>query len=144
MKTLIERLLSYQKPDGRFGDASLDYTASAIGPKHMALLWGNGRLLIGLLACHKRLADPRILEASRKLGDFILAVEKQCGPEVRKGSKDRARADSSASHSRSRAGRLSRVTGEKMSRGCSVRGAASWPTRHTAHTRILATLRGSD
>jgi DUF1680 family protein len=85
MKALIDRLLSYQKSDGRFGDASLEYTASAIGARHMALLWGNGRLMIGLLACYKRLADPRILGAARRLGDFILAVEKQCAePDVRK------------------------------------------------------------
>ena len=85
MKTLIGRLLSFQKPGGRFGDASLEFNSSSIGPKHMALLWGNGRLLIGLLACHKRLADPGILEAARQLGDFILAVEKQCEePQVRK------------------------------------------------------------
>jgi DUF1680 family protein len=85
LTALLDRLLSYQKPDGRFGDASLEFIPSDIGPRHMALLWGNGRLLIGLLACHRRLEDPRIFDAARRLGDFILAVEKQCSdPGVRR------------------------------------------------------------
>jgi hypothetical protein len=84
LKTVLDRLLLVQKPDGRFGDAALEFTPAAIGPRHMALLWGNGRLLIGLLACHRRLEDPRIFDAARRLGDFILAVEKQCSdPAVR-------------------------------------------------------------
>jgi DUF1680 family protein len=40
----------------------------------MPTLWGNGRLLLGLIAAHERFQDPRMLEAARKLGDFYVNV----------------------------------------------------------------------
>ena len=46
---LLPRLLAVGA-DGRFGREDLDFSAAAIRAEHMALLWGNGRLLTGLLA----------------------------------------------------------------------------------------------
>ena len=49
---LVVHLHEYQKQDGRFGSADLSYVPDEIGLDHMALLWGNGRLLVGLLEYH--------------------------------------------------------------------------------------------
>ena len=47
---LVAKLLAQQRPDGRFGRTDLAFTAAETGNEHMALLWGNGRLLVGLMA----------------------------------------------------------------------------------------------
>jgi hypothetical protein len=145
LKALLDRLLSYQKPDGRFGDASLEFTPSAIGPRHMALLWGNGRLLIGLLACHRRLEDPRILEAARRLGDFVLAVEKQCSDPSVRGRLEGQGASGFICFTQQIEGlvELSRVTGEKkyLERAAAI--APLLGPRGIQHAHgYLATLRG--
>src|SRR5688500_12641878 len=49
---LVPALLAQQRADGRFGDEALRFTATDVGRDQMALLWGNGRLLVGLLAYH--------------------------------------------------------------------------------------------
>ena len=46
---IVRAVLTNQRRDGRFGNESLAFTASEMGQPHMALLWGNGRLLVGLL-----------------------------------------------------------------------------------------------
>jgi len=80
---LVRDLLQYQRPDGRFGDPAIPFTASEVGKPHMALLWGNGRLLVGLLAYHQATGDADVLEAARRLGDFLLQVREECsGDEV--------------------------------------------------------------
>lgn len=75
---LVRDLISYQRPDGRFGDPSVPFTAAAVGKPHMALLWGNGRLLVGLLAYHQATGDADVLESARRLGDFLLQVRAEC------------------------------------------------------------------
>jgi len=85
LPSLVNSLLAYQRNDGRFGDPSLVFTAEAIGPEHMALLWGNGRLLVGLLEYYRAHPAPRILECARRLGDFLTAVQRETAlPEVQK------------------------------------------------------------
>ena len=82
---LLPRLLRCQRADGRFGREDLDFSAAAIGTEHMALLWGNGRLLTGLLARHGARPEPAVLDASRRLGDFLLRIRGECSrPEVAK------------------------------------------------------------
>jgi hypothetical protein len=44
----------------------------------MALLWGNGRLLVGLLEYWGRRRDPAVLASARRLADFLVAVRRQC------------------------------------------------------------------
>ncbi|MDX9976216.1 MAG: glycoside hydrolase family 127 protein [FCB group bacterium] len=74
--------IKYQKPDGRFGDAALDFTApDKIGFDHMALLWGNGRFLAGLLEYNIAKPDPAVVESARKLGDFLRAAYNGCANE---------------------------------------------------------------
>ncbi len=44
---------------------------------HMALLWGNGRLLVGLLQYHAASKDPQALAAARRLADFLVGIREQ-------------------------------------------------------------------
>jgi DUF1680 family protein len=77
-----EALCAEQRADGRFGDTHLDFTG-AIGAQHMALLWGNGRLLVGLCELHACDPRPQWLEAARRLAGFLAAVAERClRPEV--------------------------------------------------------------
>jgi DUF1680 family protein len=75
---LAVQAIKYQRADGRFGNPELVFTADAIGPEHMALLWGNGRLLVGLLAAYSRTQEPAPLESAKRLGAFLLKVRKDC------------------------------------------------------------------
>jgi DUF1680 family protein len=82
---LVRKLLATQKPDGRFGRADLAFTAAETANEHMALLWGNGRLLVGLMAYHQVTGDRGVLDAARRLADFLLAVRDATkAPEVMK------------------------------------------------------------
>lgn len=83
LDALVHELINHQKADGRFGDDALQFTAEEIGNEHMALLWGNGRLLAGLTEFYAARRDETALAAARRLGDFLVAVCKQCSePEV--------------------------------------------------------------
>jgi hypothetical protein len=82
---LVMRLLATQKTDGRFGRDDLAFTATETGTEHMALLWGNGRLLVGLMAYHQVAGDPAVLAAARRLAGFLLSVrEATRSPDVMK------------------------------------------------------------
>ena len=82
LQRLMGKLLPCQRADGRFGNESLSFTAADIGPDQMALLWGNGRLLVGLLEYHERFPEETaVLEAATRLGDFLLKVFDECATE---------------------------------------------------------------
>ncbi len=81
LKALAEEAIAYQKPDGRFGSTALEFTPDAIRMEHMALLWGNGRLLVGLLEYHAAHPDAKVLAAACKLGDFLLSIHASCARE---------------------------------------------------------------
>lgn len=78
LEQLVKQLITYQRPDGRFGNAELVFTEDKIGGEHMALLWGNGRLLVGLMQYYKTFKDPQVLQTARRLGDFITNVYGIC------------------------------------------------------------------
>jgi hypothetical protein len=83
LRPLARDLLKQQRADGRFGNASLAFTPADIGPAHMALLWGNGRLLVGLLEYAEATGDAEAVAGARRLGDFLAGVQKACAaPEV--------------------------------------------------------------
>jgi hypothetical protein len=82
LRALATKLISFQAKDGRFGDSSLVFSEKEIGPQQMALLWGNGRLLIGLLEYYKNYKDPAALAAAQKLGDFYLKIWDYCSSPV--------------------------------------------------------------
>jgi len=71
---LVAKLLAQQRPDGRFGRTGLAFAAAETGNEHMALLWGNGRLLVGLMAYGQATHDAAVLAAARRLAAFLLAV----------------------------------------------------------------------
>lgn len=80
---LVKRILEYQRTDGRFGVESLVFAPAEIGPEHMALLWGNGRLLVGLVEYWQVSGDVAALDAARRNADFVLGVREACSkPEV--------------------------------------------------------------
>ena len=62
----------YQKPDGHFGvDIDLAKPLAKNSPP-IPMLWGNARLLVGLVTAAQELKDPHLLAAARKLGDFYV------------------------------------------------------------------------
>ena len=68
---LVEKSLALQKPDGYFGAPfHFDNPTDA----DMALLWGNGRLLVGLLDYHRLRQSESALAASRRIADFLVRV----------------------------------------------------------------------
>ena len=71
---VVRALLRCQKQDGRFGAGNLDFAGGEIGPKHMALLWGNGRLLVGLLEYHAACPSSDVLRAASRHPDQAMAT----------------------------------------------------------------------
>lgn len=68
---LAIQIVSLQHTDGYFG-ASFNFC----DPKDddLALLWGNGRMLIGLLEYYDYRRIPMVLSAARKLGNFLVRI----------------------------------------------------------------------
>jgi DUF1680 family protein len=84
----MEQIVSFQKKDGHFGAEVNWFNPAELhgktwDSKVMPILWGNGRLLLGLTACYSRFQEPRILGAARRLGDFYAttAAEVFCNPQ---------------------------------------------------------------
>jgi hypothetical protein len=75
LKTVLLQIAKYQKADGHFG-ADVDWKnpealkGAEWDNKVMPLMWGNGRLLLGLTAAASRFSDPVLRAAAEKLGDF--------------------------------------------------------------------------
>ncbi|MCX7008566.1 MAG: hypothetical protein NTY53_15160, partial [Kiritimatiellaeota bacterium] len=61
---VVTELLPLQKRDGHFGEP---FSTGAVTKSDMALLWGNGRLLIGLLEYNHFKPSRRVLDCARKL-----------------------------------------------------------------------------
>jgi len=68
---LVTKILALQKPGGYFG-AGFDTTR--MGFPESALLWGNGRLLTGLVEYYRVKPRPEVLAAARRMGDFLISV----------------------------------------------------------------------
>ncbi len=67
----VKKALPLQHPEGYFGKS---FNAEHPGDDDLALLWGNGRLLVGLMEYYAIRHDPATLVAARKLGDFLVAI----------------------------------------------------------------------
>jgi DUF1680 family protein len=67
----VREAISLQKPQGWFGKS---FNRENPNDDDLALLWGNGRLLVGLMEYHALKPDPAVLAAARRLGDFLLAI----------------------------------------------------------------------
>ncbi|MBN2294489.1 MAG: glycoside hydrolase family 127 protein [Pirellulales bacterium] len=64
---------TYQKNDGHFG-ADQDLP-NIDHDRDKAILWGNGRLLIGLVEAYEQTGDEKMLQAAKKLGDYYIAID---------------------------------------------------------------------
>jgi DUF1680 family protein len=73
LDSMVPRLLELQKPDGHYGAA----WGERITKSEMAMLWGNGRMLIGLLEYYRAKPQPETLAAARRLGDFLVKIGPQ-------------------------------------------------------------------
>jgi DUF1680 family protein len=63
----------YQKADGHFGaDQHLPQIERG---RDMPILWGNGRLLIGLVEVYGRTGDPSALALAKRLGDYFVTTD---------------------------------------------------------------------
>jgi DUF1680 family protein len=71
---LVQKVIALQKPDGYFG-GGFHYDKPT--DQDLALLWGNGRLLVGLLEYYRLNARPEVLAACRRLGDWLLRIGPQ-------------------------------------------------------------------
>jgi DUF1680 family protein len=77
LAALVAEIRRSQHADGRFGNPDLRYTAAEIGGLHMAQLWGNGRLLLGLVQHHLSTGDAESLDSARRLAGFLAGVREQ-------------------------------------------------------------------
>jgi len=68
---VVRQLLPLQRPDGHFGDP---LSVTNIQNRDMAILWGNGRLLVGLTAYHELTQNADTLATARRLGDFLVSM----------------------------------------------------------------------
>jgi DUF1680 family protein len=68
---VVQEVIRHQKPEGYFGGA---FAVNGIRKEDMAVLWGNGRLLIGLLEYYRLRQDPSCLASARRLGAFLIKI----------------------------------------------------------------------
>ena len=70
---IMAQVPACQKADGHFGvDQDLPHINH---DRDTAILWGNGRLLIGLIEVYERTGDQKALATARKLGDYFVATD---------------------------------------------------------------------
>ena len=80
LRALLEAVPRYQKSDGHFG--AEQHLPVIDRGTDMPVLWGNGRILIGLMEAYEETANPKALAAARKLGDYFVATDNiYCRPE---------------------------------------------------------------
>ena len=72
LDAISTQVLRHQKPDGHFGVA---FSPQELKDSDMAMLWGNGRLLVGLLEVYRLNGQAETLAAAKKLGDFLVRLE---------------------------------------------------------------------
>src|SRR5882757_447840 len=66
---VVRRTIVLQHPDGYFGK---QFHYDKPDDDDLALLWGNGRLLVGLMEYYGLTHDAATLASARKLGDFLV------------------------------------------------------------------------
>jgi DUF1680 family protein len=71
LDSLVNRIIALQSVEGYFGTS---FRFSDPGDEDLALLWGNGRLLIGLLEYLEFKSSPDAFASAMRLGDFFLRL----------------------------------------------------------------------
>lgn len=71
---IMAEIPTYQKGDGHFGvDQDLPHIDRG---RDNPILWGNGRLLVGLTEVYERTGDQKALATAKKLGNYFLATDR--------------------------------------------------------------------
>ena len=141
---IVAQVMKYQQPDGRFGDPDLVFKEQFIGQDHMPLLWGNGRLLTGLVEYYKHHGNEQVLQTARKLADFFLSTYEEVTPEVSKRLDGRG-ADGIICFTQyvEPLVMLSVATGDPKYAQAAAKVYPTLPARTTLHTHgYLTTMRG--
>ncbi len=76
LRRLVREALEQQREDGHFG---APLSTGGVEDDDMARMWGNGRLLIGLLEYYALSKDDSALHAARGMGDFLISSEDRFG-----------------------------------------------------------------
>jgi hypothetical protein len=78
---LLKTVVRFQKPDGHFG-AAVDLAKPLPGNSPpIPMLWGNARLLVGLVTAARQFHDKELLASARRLGDYYVNTADQlCSP----------------------------------------------------------------
>jgi DUF1680 family protein len=71
LRPFVESALKLQHPEGYFGKS---FNTDDPSDDDLALLWGNGRFLVGLTEYYSLSQDPAVLRAARQLGDFLVKI----------------------------------------------------------------------
>jgi len=71
LDSLVAKVIARQKAAGYFGAG---FNAESPIDEDLALLWGNGRLLVGLLEYYRLKPDAAVLAASKRLGDWLIKI----------------------------------------------------------------------
>jgi DUF1680 family protein len=83
LKRMREDVPALQREDGHFGtEAHIDWAAELDNIKdndsgrliRTALLWGNSRILLGLIEAYLAFGDEKCIASAKKLGDFYIDV----------------------------------------------------------------------
>ncbi|MBQ5366716.1 MAG: glycoside hydrolase family 127 protein [Thermoguttaceae bacterium] len=84
---VIDEIVQYQKEDGHFGrevdwNKPIDVAGSTDQSLEMPILWGNGRLMLGLFAAYERFGSEKAFAAAKKMADFYVnvVVPRFCDP----------------------------------------------------------------
>jgi DUF1680 family protein len=81
LRQLLQEIPTLQKPDGTFGWAAIDWNGQVDfnekghTPLMMPALWGNGRMLCGLVQAYATFGDAALLASAKKLGDFYVRTQ---------------------------------------------------------------------
>ena len=145
LDALVAKTIALQKPEGYFGSA---FHFEKPTDAEMALLWGNGRLLVGLLEYYEWKPSEPVLAASRRIGDFLVrigpsdALERDPRRHLARSILHRA---TSAGHSRPRdSAKLYGVTKDERYRVLAESIAAVTERRAGDHVHgYLSSLRGA-
>ncbi len=68
---MVQQTLVLQHAEGYFGKS---FNFDHPDDEDLALLWGNGRLLVGMMEYYSLRRDPAVLASARRLGDFLVRL----------------------------------------------------------------------
>ena len=129
---IIDEIVQYQNPDGHFGrevdwNKTIDVAGSTDQSLEMPILWGNGRLMLGLFAAYERFGNEKAFEAAKKMADFYVNIvaKRFCDPARMDEYKQEAKGYAAAYvtcvfHGIEGLVRAYRITGERKYLDCAV------------------------